>query len=120
MLSSYKELKVWQRSIELVAEIYKLTDNFPKSELYGITNQMRRAAVSVPSNIAEGYIRKHRQEYIQFLRISFGSGGELETQIIIAKKIGLSSVKNFENSEKLLDEVMKMLNKLISALISNP
>ncbi|GAJ04402.1 unnamed protein product, partial [marine sediment metagenome] len=81
--------------MELVVEIYKLTDKFPRSELYGLTSQKRRAAVSIPSNIAEGYVRKHRQEYIQFLRIAFGSGGELETQVIIAKRLKFASTKDF-------------------------
>ena len=72
-MNSYKDLIVWQKSIELVIGIYKMTDKFPKSELYGLTSQIRRAAVSISSNIAEGYTRKHRLEYIQFLRIAFGS-----------------------------------------------
>jgi len=116
MLGSYQDLIVWQRSIDLVGEIYRLTSFFPKSETYGLTNQMRRAAVSIPSNIAEGYARKHRQEYIQFSRISFSSGAELETQIIIAKRLKLAPVSEFEKSEELLDETMKMLNKLIASL----
>ena len=74
MLTSYKELTVWQKSIELVVEVYRITDSFPKSELYGLVSQMRRAAVSIPSNIAEGYSRGHRPEYIQFIRVAFGSG----------------------------------------------
>lgn len=116
MLNSYKELTVWQKSIELVLEIYRLTDEFPKSELYGLTSQMRRAAVSVPSNIAEGYSRKHRQEYIQFVKVAFGSGAELETQVIIAKKLGLAGESEFRLAENLLNEVMKMLNKLVTTL----
>ncbi|MFC1625294.1 four helix bundle protein [Patescibacteria group bacterium] len=117
-INSYKELFVWQKSIDLVTEIYQLTDKFPKSELYGLTNQMRRAAVSIPSNIAEGYLRKHLREYIQFLRISFASGGELETQIVIAKKLKFTTEQNFMKTETLLEEVLKMLNKLISALVA--
>jgi len=85
-MNSYRDLIVWQKSIELVIEIYHLTDLFPKSEIYGLTSQMRRCAVSIPSNIAEGYSRKHRQEYIHFIRIALSSGAELETQIVIAKK----------------------------------
>ena len=103
-----------------MVEIYRLTDLFPKSEIYGLTNQMRRSAVSIPSNIAEGYNRKHRQEYIQFIRIAFGSGAELETQIIIAKKLGLALLDKFKNVESLLVEVMKMLNKLNSSLVAKP
>jgi len=115
-MNSYKDLIVWQKSIDLVVEIYRLTDLFPKSEIYGLTNQMRRSAVSIPSNIAEGYNRKHRQEYIQFIRIAFGSGAELETQIIIAKKLEFAPMADFEKTEKLLEEIMKMLNKLVSTL----
>ena len=116
MLGSYQDLIVWQKSIDLVVEIYRLTSFFPKNEIYGLSNQMKRAAVSIPSNIAEGYARKHRQEYIQFSRISFGSGAELETQIIIAKRLELAPVGEFKKSDELLNETMKMLNKLIASL----
>ena len=120
MLQSYKDLTVWNKSIELVTEIYRLTEFFPKSELYGITAQMRRAAISIPSNIAEGYTRKHRQEYAQFIRVAFASGAELETQLIIAKNLNLTAIEKFEASEKLLGEVMKMLNKLNNSLVAKP
>jgi len=119
-MNSYKELKVWQKSIELVLEIYRLTKLFPKDELYGLTNQMRRATISIPSNIAEGYSRKHRQEYTQFIRIAFGSGAELETQLILAKKLKFAHDIEFNKSEGLLSEIMKMLNKLISVLVAKP
>jgi len=81
---------------------------------------MRRSAVSIPSNIAEGYNRKHRQEYIQFIRIAFGSGAELETQIIIVKRLELVLSNRLKKVESLLVEVMKMLNKLNSSLVANP
>ena len=113
-LKSHKELKVWKKSMNLVLEIYKTTKYFPKSELYGLSSQMRRAAVSVPSNIAEGYTRKSRSEYLQFLRISFSSSAELETQMFIAKK--LYSDLDYEKIEMLLLEVQKMLNVLIRKL----
>lgn len=119
-MNSYQDLIVWQKSIELVVEIYRLTNLFPKSEIYGLTNQMRKSAVSIPSNIAEGYNRKHRQEYIQFIRIAFGSGAELETQMIIAKKLRLTLLDKFKKAESLLIEVMKMLNKLNSSLAAKP
>jgi len=119
-MNSYKDLIVWQKSIDLVVEIYRLTDLFPKSEIYGLTNQMRRSAVSIPSNIAEGYNRKHRQEYIQFIRIAFGSGAELETQIIIVKRLELVLSNRLKKVESLLVEVMKMLNKLNSSLVAKP
>ena len=116
-MNSYKELVVWQKSIDLVEEIYNLTNDFPKVEIYGITNQMRRASVSIPSNISEGFARKHRQEYLQFLRIAFGSGAELETQLIISKRLGF--IKNTKKADELLSEVMRMLNRLIAS-VCNP
>ena len=116
MMHSYKDLVVWQKSIELVIEIYTLTDAFPINERYGLTSQMRRAAVSIPSNIAEGKLRGHVKECKQFFLISFGSGGELETQIEIAKRLYKSKELNFTSVDALLLEIMKMLNKLISSL----
>lgn len=118
MIESFKELIVWQRSIELVKEIYKITGDFPKSELYGLISQMRRAAISIPSNIAEGYKRKNLGEYIQFLSIADASAAELETQIIISKE--LFSTVNFSKIESLLVEVQKMLTVLIRKLKANP
>src|SRR3989344_5311138 len=93
-IASYKELIVWQKSVELVEHIYHLTKKFPKEEVYGLVSQMRRASVSIPSNIAEGRLRRSKKDFIQFLQIAFGSGAELETQIIISKKskIGLMSL----------------------------
>src|SRR3989344_1548574 len=114
----YKNLIVWQRSVELVTEVYRLTEKFPKSEMFGLTSQMRRAAVSIPSNLAEGFARKHRAEYIQFVRISFGSGAELETQVTISENLRFLNQKETETARRLLDETMRMLNKLISALVA--
>ena len=102
MLNSYRELIVWKKGIDLVLEIYQITYLFPKEELYGLISQIRREAVSIPSNIAEGYSRKHRQENLRFLRISFGSGTELETQLVIAKKLELAPSQAFKKSEDLL------------------
>lgn len=87
MLTSYRQLIVWQKSFELTIKIFKITSKFPKSELYGLISQMRRCAVSIPSNIAEGYTRGYRQEYLQFLRTSFASGAELETQLLLSKEL---------------------------------
>ena len=117
-MQSYKDLIVWQRSVQLVTAVYRLTEIFPKSEMFGLTSQMRRAAVSIPSNIAEGFARKHRLEYIQFLRISFGSGAELETQILLAENLGFTKTKETETVRATLDETMRMLNKLISSLVA--
>ncbi len=116
MISSYKDLIVWQKSYELLLSIYKLTKSFPKEELYGLTSQIRRCAVSIPSNIAEGYARQRKLEYIQFLQISFGSGAELETQLLIAKDLKYITNEEFTKTNDLLQEVMKMLNSLIGKL----
>src|SRR3972149_9231983 len=112
-LQSYKELIVWQQSIILVKEIYILTSKFPKSEIFGLMSQMRRAVVSIPSNIAEGYGRRSHKEYLQFYAISYGSALELETQLIISKQLGLAEKNNFTESERLLEEVIKMLYVMV-------
>ncbi len=110
---------VWQKSMILVEEIYKLTTNFPKTEIYGLSSQIKRCAVSIPSNIAEGKLRKSKKELIQFLRISYGSGAELETQIEISKRLSFAQEYNYNKVDKLLLEVMKMLNTLLKNL-GNP
>lgn len=111
-LKSYKELIVWQKSIQLVKEIFILTDSFPKSEVYGISSQMRRAAISIPSNIAEGYGRKSIKEYAQFYSIAYGSALELETQLIISLDLGFINKENSSKVNLLLEEVLKMLNTM--------
>ena len=108
---SFKDLIVWQKARDLAAIIYQLTDQFPKSELYGLTSQMRRAAISISSNIAESYHRFHKKEKQQFLAIAFGSGSELESQIEIAKI--LFPALNYKQAETLLVEVMKILNSFL-------
>ena len=116
VINSYKSLIVWQKSIELVVEIYKITDFLPKSEIYGLTSQMRRSAVSIPSNIAEGRRRGSRKDYRQFLIIAYGSGAELETQIEIVKKLPFGKELDFAQVDHLLDEIMRMLNKMVNGL----
>ncbi len=111
-LVTYKDLIVWQKSMELVTTIYKLTENFPRGELYGLVSQMRRSAVSTPSNIAEGRRRSTRKDYRQFLIIAYGSGAELETQIEIAKRLLFGKDLDHSKADGLLDEVMRMLNKM--------
>ncbi len=111
-LVTYKDLIVWQKSMELVTTIYKLTENFPRGELYGLVSQMRRSAVSIPSNIAEGRRRSTRKDYRQFLIIAYGSGAELETQIEIAKRLLFGKDLDHSKADGLLDEVMRMLNKM--------
>lgn len=115
MIKSYKDLDVWKRSIALVKKIYMITKNFPKEEIYGLTNQMRRCAVSIPSNIAEGKTRQHANEYIQFLYIALGSCAELESQIIIAKELKYLKESETEDLNEL-DEIGKMLRGLINNL----
>lgn len=117
-LKSYKELIVWQKSISLVKEIFYLTSKFPKSEIYGLVSQMRRAAVAIPSNIAEGYGRKSKKEYSQFYSISYGSALELETQLILSRELRLISEELFNNTEPLLTEILKMLNTMTRNLRS--
>lgn len=114
-MTSHKDLIVWQKSIELVVEIYRMTAKFPKSELFGIVMQMRKAVISIPSNIAEGYGRKSRKEKDQFYLVSFSSGLELETQMIIAKRLGFITEKESSKADSLLDEVLRMLNKMTSS-----
>ena len=114
MLESYKQLIVWQKSIEFVEQIYVLSAFFPRDELYGLISQMRRAAVSIPSNIAEGQRRKDLPEYLQFLRIADASSAEIETQIIISKK--LYKTLDYSKVDSLLGEIQKMLNVLIRRL----
>jgi len=115
-IDSYKKLIVWQKSIELVKEVYRITNQLPKYELYGLSAQMRKSAVSIPSNIAEGNKRKTKNDYIQFLRIASGSAAELETQLIISSE--LYDVK-IDECITTLEEVQKMLSTIIKKLEDN-
>lgn len=119
MINSYKDLIVWQKSIELTIAIYELSEYFPREEIYGITSQMRRSAVSIPSNIAEGRFRGTKKDYLHFLRIAYGSGAELETQIVIVKKLYDTKNINYLDVDRLLDEVMRMLNVMIRNMNPN-
>ena len=115
-ISSYKDLVVWQKSVALVTIIYRMSREFPREELYALTSQLRRSAVSVPSNIAEGWGRKSTKEYIQFLKIARGSLFEMETQIIIARN--LDYIKDIACEQLLSDteEIGKMTNALVNSL----
>ena len=115
-MGSYRELKVWQRAIELSVAIYKLTAEFPKEELYGLTSQLRRAAVSVASNVAEGYGRGSKGEFRQFVGIARGSILELQTQLVIAKQLGFGKVVQMQAAEGLADETGKMLWALMKKI----
>lgn len=109
---TFKDLIVWQKAKQLAVVIYKLTENFPKSEQYGLTNQMRRSTISISSNIAESYHRFHEKEKQQFLSIAFGSGSELESQLEVAKE--LFPQLDYLIAEELLVEVMKILYKFLN------
>ncbi|MBA7596939.1 hypothetical protein ES703_03933 [subsurface metagenome] len=112
-IKNFQDLRIWQKGIEVVKDIYILTKKFPKEELYGLTSQMRRSAVSIPSNIAEGFRRYHNKEYKQFLYIALGSCAELETQIIIANE--LTYVK--DNDKKEIIEKLKYICRMTIKLI---
>ena len=115
-MSYYKDLVVWQKSYKLTLEVYATSKSFPKEEIFGITSQMRRSAVSIPSNIAEGNSRGSKKEYIQFLRIALGSSAELETQLLLCKDLGLIPEVDYSRMNTLLSEVIKMLSALIKKL----
>ena len=115
-IKSYKALIVYNKAYELALKIYKFINHFPKTELYGLVSQMRRAAISIPSNIAEGYRRKNRKEYIQFLSIAYGSAGELETQTSLSHDVTMLNKNDFIELQRLNEDVSKLLYKLINSL----
>lgn len=108
-MHNYKNLKIWQDSVQFSVDVYKLTSTFPKDEVYGLTNQLRRAAASVPSNIAEGSKRSTKKDFKSFLVIAHGSGAEIETQLYIAKSVGYISEDAYGKMVSKLDEIMKMI-----------
>jgi four helix bundle protein len=112
----HKKLDVWKKSIELVQKIYELTNSFPKSEDYGLTNQMRRAAVSIPANISEGAARQTKKEFVQFLHMAQGSLSELDTHLEIAISLGYSKENDFPDLSLLTNDIDKMLTGLIKSL----
>ena len=116
MVESYRDLKVWQRAIEMTLTIYRVTAGFPKEELFGLTSQIRRAGVSVASNIAEGYGRGSKGEYRQFLAMARGSNLELQTQLYLATELGYGSRGLLTEADSLSNEVSKMLNSLLAKL----
>ena len=118
MINTYKDLIVWQKAMDLVIAVYELTEKLPRSETYGLISQMRRCAISIPSNIAEGRRRGSRKDYRQFIIIAYGSGAELETQVEISKRLPFSNNLDYNKTEGLLNEIMRMLNKLLSTLKS--
>ncbi len=115
-IKNFQDLRIWQIGIEVVKDIYILTKKFPKEELYGLTSQMRRSAISIPSNIAEGFRRYHNKEYKQFLHITLGSCAELETQIIIANELDYINETNKTELTEKIKYICRMTVKLINKL----
>ena len=115
MVQGHRDLLVWQEAINLVGLIYQCTADFPREEVFGLTSQMRRAAVSVPSNIAEGAARNGKREFVQFLGVARGSLSELETQVIISRDLGFLTSSVSELSEKI-ERLFKLINGLIRSL----
>ena len=116
MGSSFRDLIVWQRAMELTTEIYRLTEGFPKAEVYGLASQMRRAAVSVPSNIAEGAGRGSKREFCRFLDVARGSICEVQTQLIIAGNLRFAPPERLSEVELIANEVGRMLNGLLHSV----
>ena len=115
-VNSYRDLKVWQVGMETAAMVYKLTEKFPKQEAYGLTSQVQRAAVSIPSNIAEGHARDSTKEYLRALSIARGSLAELETQLLLSESLGYLTNVDLESVLSKAAEIGKMLNALQQSL----
>ena len=116
MAQSFRELTVWQRAMEMTVQVYELTHGFPRDEIYGLTSQLRRASVSVASNIAEGRGRMSQGEFRQFLGTAQGSNFEVQTQLEVSRRLGLGSEVSLQRAEILSVEVGKMLSALIASL----
>ena len=114
----HKKLEVWKKAVDITTIVYKITDKFPKAEIYGLTSQIQRAAVSIASNVAEGAARQTKKEFIQFLHCAQGSLSELDTQLIIANKLGYMTDDEFKIIEQELDLEDKMLTGLIKSIMS--
>ena len=117
-MGSFKDLRAWRKAMEMVVSLYRLTDSFPSSERFGLISQLRRAGVSVPSNIAEGYGRSSKGEYVLFLGHARGSNSEVETQLEIAKALGFGEKKQIAEAEGLCADVGRLLGALINSLKS--
>lgn len=113
---SHKDLIVWQKAIDLTAVVYTLTEVFPQRETYALSAQMRRAVVSIPSNITEGRSRNTRKDFSHFLRMAYGSASELETQLIICTRLSLGNRQDVQEANALLEEISKMLHAMIRKL----
>lgn len=115
-VQGYKDLKVWQKSMNLVVEIYAVTKQFPKEEVYVLTSQIRRAAISIPSNIAEGRAKRSTRDFIRFLNIAYGSNAEVETQLTIAFRLGYIKQEILDKVLLQTSEVARMLNGMLNTL----
>jgi four helix bundle protein len=115
-IQSYKDLIVYQKGYKLALEIYRVTKRFPKEEIFGLVSQMRRSAVSIPCNIAEGYRRKHRKEYIQFLYIASGSCGEMETLLSLSRDLNMVENEEMDDLYCLQEAISRLLQGLIHSL----
>jgi four helix bundle protein len=116
MSNGFRDLVVWQKSMQLAVEVYRLTKSFPREEVYGLTSQMRRSAVSIPSNIAEGHGRLNAKEFRQFLGIARGSTYELQTQLELAQSLEFASLDQIDSSSKLSQEVERMIFALLGSV----
>jgi four helix bundle protein len=116
MKGGYRELKVWQLGVEISVEVYRITDKFPEREIYGLTSQLRRASVSISSNIAEGHARTHTKDLMRFLEIARGLVAELETQLIIAERLGYVTNDDGKIVRSMLGEESRMLSGLRRSL----
>lgn len=115
-IRSYRDLLIWQRGLELTKEVYKTTRGLPNNERFGLTNQVRRAVVSIPSNIAEGQARQHTREFRHFLHIALGSLAEVDTQIVLANELGFLAEEESRIIFSLITEIQKMIHSLIRNL----
>lgn len=120
MVNSFRELVVWQKAMDLVVEVYRLVKLLPREEQYALADQMRRCAVSIPSNIAEGHTRNSTKEYIQFLSIAKGSNAELQTQLSICSRLGYLSNEQISNATGLSGEIGKMISSIQKSLTPTP
>ncbi len=114
-MQTHKDFILWQKSVDFVVEVYKLTNSFPKEEIYGLTSQIRRSAVSISSNIAEGYGRHSDKELVRFLFISLGSASEIETQLLISQRLKFLDNESFEKLNRDILEIIRMLSALIKS-----
>jgi len=117
-IKSYKDLLIWQKGIDLVKEVYKITKKFPDSERYVLIDQIHRSAISIPSNIAEGQARQHTKEFRQFLYISLGSLAEVDTQLIISKELGYIDRRDLHTLNNKIAELRKMIHSILKNLIT--